>query len=141
MINFFSENNYRLSEAYKYREWLDKVAKTEDFVTGELNYIFCDDSYLLTINKNYLNHDTYTDIISFDYVEGSLINGDIFISTERVEENAQNFGVTFDEELRRVMAHGILHLMGYKDKSAPDKEIMRKKEDEKIKLFHVEQSE
>ncbi len=141
MINFFSENNYRLPEAEKYRNWLDKIAKTEDFVTGELNYIFCDDAYLLTINKNYLNHDTYTDIISFDYVEGSLLNGDIFISTERVEENAQDFGVTFDEELRRVMAHGILHLMGYKDKSAPDKEIMRNKEDEKIKLFHVEQSE
>ncbi|TQD40731.1 rRNA maturation RNase YbeY [Haloflavibacter putidus] len=141
MINFFSENAFRLTHAEKYRNWLEGVAKSEDFVTGELNYIFCDDAYLLTINKNYLNHDTYTDIISFDYVEGSLLNGDIFISTERIKENAQDFGVTFDEELRRVMAHGILHLMGYKDKSAPDKEIMRNKEDEKIKLFHVEQSE
>ncbi|MGB5369835.1 MAG: rRNA maturation RNase YbeY, partial [Flavobacteriaceae bacterium] len=92
----------------------------------------------LELNKKYLSHDTYTDIISFDYSEGRSIAGDIFVSVERVRENAKLFGTTFVEELRRVMAHGLLHLMGYKDKSKKDIEIMRRKEMEKMKLFHVE---
>jgi rRNA maturation RNase YbeY len=93
---------------------------------------------LLELNKKYLNHDTYTDIISFDYTDGRTIAGDIFISVDRLRENAQLFAVTFTEELRRVMAHGILHLMGYKDKSKNEIMTMRDKESEKLRLFHVE---
>ena len=92
---------------------------------GDVNYIFCDDAYLLEINQQYLQHDTYTDIITFDYCEGDVLNGDIFISVERVRENAQQYKVTFQEELVRVMAHGILHLCGYKDKKKAEAEEMR----------------
>ena len=106
---------------------------------GDINYIFCDDEYLLEINQQYLDHDTLTDIISFDYCVGNELHGDIFISVERVRENALDFDVKFEEELLRVMAHGVLHYCGYKDKSEEDEKLMRQKEEEKIKLFHVEQ--
>ncbi|PHK27105.1 rRNA maturation factor, partial [Nostoc linckia z16] len=110
-----------------------------DKTEGEVNYIFCDDEYLLQKNIEFLDHDTLTDIISFDYTMGNLISGDIFISIERVADNAKDFNVPFEEELRRVMAHGILHYCGYKDKSEQDETIMREKEEEKMLLFHVEQ--
>jgi rRNA maturation RNase YbeY len=103
-----------------------------------LDYIFCDDEYLLKINQDYLDHDTYTDIITFPYGDLNVIAGDIFISVERVKENAVNFRVDFELELKRVMAHGVLHLLGYGDKSEEEVLQMRLKEDEKIKLFHVE---
>jgi probable rRNA maturation factor len=119
--------------------WLDKVAQSEGFTLGDLTYIFCNDDYLLELNKTYLKHDTLTDIITFDYVSGTVVSGDIFISVERLLENAEVFNDTFKNERLRVMAHGLLHLMGFNDKSTEDQSIMRKKENEKIKMFHVEQ--
>jgi probable rRNA maturation factor len=104
-----------------------------------LSYIFCNDQYLLDLNQTYLSHDTLTDIITFDYVEGTVVSGDIFISVDRLKENAAIFKVSFEEERLRVMAHGLLHLMGYKDKTTEDQEVMSNKENEKIKMFHVEQ--
>ena len=139
IINFYSENSFSLSEEDHYERWLKEVISSEGKKTGEISYIFCDDDYLLEINQKYLNHDTYTDIISFDNRVGNILNGDIFISTERVKENADNYAVSFEEELRRVMVHGALHFVGYKDKTTEEKKIMRSKEEEKMKMFHVEQ--
>lgn len=111
------------------------MAKQEGFTIGDINYIFCDDEYLLKINLEYLNHDTLTDIITFDYVEKGVLSGDIYISIERVRENSEIFSVPFEQELHRVLAHGVLHLCGYKDKSDEDAAVMRKKEDFAIQLF------
>lgn len=120
-------------------DWLLRVAKSEGYSVSALSYVFCTDDYLLTLNQSYLSHDTFTDIITFDYVEGTMVSGDIFISVDRLEDNATIFKVSFEEERLRVMAHGLLHLMGYKDKTAEDQKVMSKKENEKIKMFHVEQ--
>jgi len=139
MINFFSENNFNLDNEEDYLKWIQEIISSENKKEGEINYIFCDDDYLHEINVKYLNHDDYTDIISFDNAVGDILHGDIFISTERVTENAEKFKVTFLEELKRVLAHGVLHFCGYKDKSPEDAALMRSKEDEKIKMFHVEQ--
>lgn len=139
IINFYSENNFSLSEERQYEEWLKGVIFSEDKKIGEISFIFCDDEYLLKINQKYLDHDTYTDIISFDNSVGNILGGDIFISTERVMENAENFNVSFDEELKRVMVHGVLHFCGYKDETTEEKDMMRSKEEEKMKMFHVEQ--
>ena len=139
MIDFNYENEFTLDNELMYSEWLSKVIESENKNEGEINYIFCDDDYLHNINVEYLNHDTLTDIISFDYSVGNELNGDIFISIERVHDNALDFKVPFTEELKRVMVHGILHYCGYKDKTDKDELVMREKEDEKIKLFHVEQ--
>ena len=137
------EFHYQMVEAIEsealFSLWLDKVAQSEGFTLGDLTYIFCNDDYLLELNKTYLKHDTLTDIITFDYVSGTVVSGDIFISVERLLDNAQAFNETFKNERLRVMAHGLLHLMGFNDKSAEDQVIMRKKENEKIKMFHVEQ--
>ena len=140
IINFYSENDFKLENIDLYKNWLNRVISSEDKRLGEINYIFCDDEYLLDINQRFLDHDTYTDIISFDDSMGNLLNGDIYISTERVEENAAEFNEDFETELKRVIVHGILHYCGYKDKSEEDAALMRRKESEKIKLFHVEQS-
>lgn len=139
MIEFFSESSFALKNQKRYRNWITSVVKSEGKKCGDISYIFCDDAYLNAINKDYLNHEDFTDIISFDYCEGEIISGDIFISTERVKENATKFLVEFDEELRRVLVHGILHYCGYKDKTEEDSKLMRKKEEEKMGLFHVEQ--
>lgn len=139
IINFYSETDFELADAERFEIWLKKIANSEDKKIGEVSFIFCDDEYLLKINQEYLNHDTYTDIISFDDSLGNKLGGDIFISIERVRENAQEFGANFEEELRRVMAHGLLHFCGYKDKSTEDVAVMRQKEEEKMKMFHVEQ--
>lgn len=139
MITFNYETDFQLDNEQKYEDWIAEVIESEGKVEGEINYIFCDDDYLYEINVQYLEHQTLTDIISFDYTIGDLISGDIFISIERVKDNATDFGVSFEEELRRVMAHGVLHYCGYKDKSESDEKLMRSKEDEKIKMFHVEQ--
>lgn len=139
MISFNYETDFQLSDEKRYSDWLSAVIKSEGKTQGDINYIFCDDEYLHGINVQYLNHDDYTDIISFDYSVGNELHGDIFISVERVRENAQEFAVPFDEELNRVMVHGILHYSGYKDKSDVDAQIMRTKEEEKMKMFHVEQ--
>jgi probable rRNA maturation factor len=139
MINFNYESEFTLENEQAFAEWLSSVIVSENKNEGEINYIFCDDEYLHKINVEYLDHDTLTDIISFDYTVGNELNGDIFVSVERVEDNAKDFNVSFEEELKRVLAHGILHYCGYKDKTEQDAEIMRTKEDEKIALFHVEQ--
>jgi probable rRNA maturation factor len=139
MISFNYEIAFELQDEARYEEWLSAVIESEEKTEGEINYIFCDDEYLLKMNVEFLDHDTLTDIISFDYTMGSLISGDIFISVERVRENAQEYGVAFDEELKRVMAHGILHYCGYKDKTEEDSALMRAKEEEKMAMFHVEQ--
>ena len=141
MISFNYETDFELlNEAY-FSKWLSEVILSENKNEGEINYIFCDDDYLLEINQNYLDHDTLTDIISFDYSVGNELNGDIFVSVERVKENASDYNVTFQEEIQRVLVHGILHYCGYKDKSEEDEQLMRSKEDEKIKMFHVEHND
>ncbi|HXA02124.1 MAG TPA: rRNA maturation RNase YbeY, partial [Cytophagaceae bacterium] len=118
------------------RQWLHKVAKKEGYKIDHLNYIFCNDQYLLEINKNYLNHNTLTDIITFGLSDkNKSIEGDIYISIERVSENARIFGQIKSMELKRVMAHGLLHLMGYKDKSKKDVLTMRKEEDTCLNLW------
>jgi rRNA maturation RNase YbeY len=139
MIDFNYETEFTLENESAISNWISNVIKSEGKKEGEINYIFCDDEYLLEINKEHLQHDYYTDIISFDYTVGNEINGDMFISIERVIENAQDFKVTFEEELKRVLVHGVLHYFGYKDKSEEDVLLMRSKEDEKIAMFHVEQ--
>nr|WP_199003244.1 rRNA maturation RNase YbeY [Flavobacterium sp. ASV13] len=139
MINFNYETEFSLDNEQAFADWLSAVIVSENKNEGEINYIFCDDEYLHKINVEYLNHDTLTDIISFDYTVGNELNGDIFVSVERVEDNAKDFNVSFIDELKRVLAHGILHYCGYKDKSDSEAEIMRSKEDEKIAMFHVEQ--
>ncbi len=138
-INFYSENEFQLEHEKSYVSWIERVIESENKKLEEISYIFCDDDYLLDINMKYLDHDTYTDIISFDYSVGNILQGDIYISTERVEENSREFNVSFEEELRRVIIHGVLHLCGYKDKTEEESSMMRLKEEEKLKLFHVEQ--
>ena len=139
MINFNYETDFSLDNEEAFAAWLGNVIISEDKKEGEINYVFCDDEYLHKINVEYLQHDTLTDIISFDYSMGNELNGDIFVSIERVEDNAADFNVSFDEELKRVLVHGILHYCGYKDKGDVEELVMRAKEDEKIALFHVEQ--
>jgi probable rRNA maturation factor len=138
MISFNYEAEFELGNEEAISKWISAIILSENKKEGDINYIFCDDEYLLNLNQQYLNHDTLTDIISFDYCVGNELHGDIFVSIERVRENAVEFGVTFAAELLRVLAHGILHYAGYKDKSDQDEKIMRQKEDEKTAMFHVE---
>ena len=137
-INYSYETDFALSKEEEYSDWIYRVLVSEGFVLEELSYVFCDDNYLLALNQEYLNHDTFTDIITFDYCEGKKVYGDIFISIERVKDNAETHHVGFLDELKRVMVHGLLHLMGYGDKLEEEVLRMRKKEEEKMKLFHVE---
>ena len=139
-INFYSENDFVLEDHRKYEKWIERVIASEGKKLEEISYIFCDDEYLLNLNEEFLKHDTYTDIITFDYSVGKILQGDIYISTERVKENSDEFNVSFEEELRRVIIHGVLHLCGYKDKTKEQSLLMRQKEEEKMELFHVEQS-
>jgi rRNA maturation RNase YbeY len=139
MIDFNYESDFVLENETAIAEWISQVVVSENKTEGDINYIFCDDEYLHQINVEYLDHDTLTDVISFDYSLGNEIHGDIFISVERVQDNAVDYNVPFENELRRVIIHGILHYCGYKDKSEADELLMRKKEDEKLALFHVEQ--
>lgn len=139
MINFNYETDFNLDNEEATAAWLGNVITSENKKEGEINYIFCDDEYLHKINVEYLNHDTLTDIISFDYSMGNELHGDIFVSIERVRDNAADFNVSFEEELKRVLVHGILHYCGYKDKGEAEELLMRFKEDEKIAMFHVEQ--
>ena len=140
MIYFNYENDFVLENEEVISSWLEDVILSEDKKLGEINYIFCDDEYLHKINLEYLSHDTLTDIISFDYSMGNELHGDIFVSIERVTENAVDFKTDFNEELKRVLVHGVLHYCGYKDKSEQEEIIMRSKEDEKIQMFHVKHS-
>ena len=139
IINFYSENDFELQHSSQFETWIKEVIASEGKKAGEISLIFCDDEYLLEINQQYLDHDTYPDIISFDNSVGNILNGDIFISTERVADNASEYGVTFEEEIKRVIIHGVLHFCGYKDKSKEEAQLMRAKEEEKMKMFHVEQ--
>ena len=139
MINFNYEDEFNLDNEEVIANWLSRVILSENKNEGEINYIFCDDDYLHKINVEYLDHDTLTDIISFDYSMGNELHGDIFVSIERVLDNAKDFNVSFEEELKRVLVHGLLHYCGYKDKTEADEALMRSKENDKIALFHVEQ--
>ena len=131
-INFFTEEiKYDLKHKTKIRTWIKNTIEAEGYVLEELNFIFCSDEYLLAINQQYLQHDTYTDVITFDNSEVlKTITGDIFISIERIQENARNYKGKTADELCRVMIHGTLHLLGYKDKGKAAKNLMTQKEDQ-----------
>ncbi|GAB5565122.1 MAG: rRNA maturation RNase YbeY [Winogradskyella sp.] len=129
MINFNYETEFEISKPEIKIKWISEAIKEEKHNLGEINYIFCSDDYLHKINVEFLNHDTLTDIISFDYTVGNEVHGDIYISVDRVKDNASDFNTDFANELARVMIHGILHYCGYKDKTEEDAELMRSKED------------
>ena len=137
LIQFFAEEiDFELANQSQISEWLVNIATTHDAEIETINYIFCSDEYLLSINQQYLDHDYYTDIITFDNsVEGSPILSDIFISIDRVKDNADQQGSSFDNELHRVLAHGLLHLLGFKDKTEDDQILMRQKEDACLSLL------
>ena len=124
MIQYFFENVEEISLPENCSEWVEKLILNEEKKVGNINYIFCDDEYLLKVNQDFLNHDYYTDIITFDYVKGKTISGDIFISLTRISENASTLSSSFEKELLRVLAHGVLHLCGYKDKSDEEEKEM-----------------
>tara|TARA_R110002074_G_scaffold108105_1_gene233465 strand:+ start:3611 stop:4021 length:411 start_codon:yes stop_codon:yes gene_type:complete len=128
MINFNYETEFKLDSEDYISKWITDAIISEKHKLEEINYVFCDDEYLHKLNVEFLKHDTLTDIISFDYSVGKIIQGDIFISVERVVENAKEFKASFDEELQRVIIHGILHYCGYKDKTDDDAKVMREKE-------------
>ena len=128
MIHFFYENTSEIIEE-NIKPWIEKIIITEEKRLGEINYIFCDDEYLLKINQDYLQHDYYTDIITFDQVRGKTISGEIFVSLQRIKDNASLISKNYEEEKKRVIAHGILHLCGYKDKTEEEQRTMRAKED------------
>ncbi len=134
MINIFYKTDFQLDKKENLLHWLAHVIQDLGFQTGEVNYIFTDDEELHRINVEFLHHDTYTDIISFDYTEENIINGDIFISIDRVKENAGLYSNTFEDELHRVMVHGILHYAGLKDKTPAEQKLMRSKEDYYLSL-------
>ncbi len=133
-INYEETDDLELSKS-KIQDWLDLVCRNEGKVLEEVTLIFCSDNYLLEINQQHLNHDFFTDIVTFDYCVDDLISGDLFISVDRVFENSAVYDVSFFTELHRVIVHGVLHLCGYKDKSAEDEVLMRSKEDEALELI------
>lgn len=137
MIHYEYHTDFILPDVDSFSSWIERIINSENKELGEIEYFFVDDEELLSINQKHLRHDTLTDIITFDYVVHNLIQGDIFVSVERIKENAINLKIDFNHELLRVMAHGLLHLCGYKDKTAADSLLMQQKEDEKIRLFHV----
>ena len=135
MIEFFSEEiDFTLHDENQVKSWILDVATNESKEIGDISYVFCSDEYLLKVNQDYLNHDYYTDIITFDYTEDNVISGDIFLSIDRVTENASDLSINFLDELHRVIIHGILHLCGYKDKTEKDAVLMRKMEDNSLNL-------
>ena len=135
MIQFNSETGFTLEKQDTINKWISNVILSESFKEGDFNYVFCDDEYLHKLNMEFLSHDTLTDIISFDYSVGKIIHGDVFISIERVEENAKIFNDRFLNELYRVLVHGVLHYCGYKDKTEADKKTMRSREDFYLSLL------
>ena len=140
MIRFFNEDvDYKLPQKLVVKKWLTAQAKAEGHDVGDLNYIFCSDEYVLQVNREHLNHDYYTDSITFDNREftDDPIEGDIFISVDRVADNSAQLGVSPEQEMRRVLAHGLLHLCGYGDKTEADQAAMRGKEDEWLAVFGV----
>jgi|SRR5690554_80097 len=129
MIEFDSQNDFQLENEHAIKVWIESIIQSEGYRVGEILYVFCDDDYLHNINVKFLNHDTLTDIITFDYNLGKQINSEIYISIPRVLENSQNFNTRFKDELNRVIIHGILHLCGYKDETDSEAKEMRHKED------------
>ena len=139
LISFFSESvEFQLIDKTRYSQWISELIKQQGKNLGEISYIFCSDDYLHKLNLAHLNHDTLTDIITFDYTHAGIISGDLFISVDRVKENAASFQVDFLLEMKRVMAHGVLHLIGFNDKTTAEKKVMRKEEDKAISLFSNE---
>lgn len=139
MIDFHYEVEFSLDREEYYADWLNRVIRSEQVICQQVDFIFCSDPYLLNLNRKYLGHDTYTDILTFDDSSSSGLRGDVFISVERVKENAQAWDTDFMDELRRVMVHGILHMLGYRDISEEERTAMREIEMKKMKMFHVEQ--
>jgi len=137
MVSFFSEDiDFKVVNPIKTKKWIKNASFSEGYEVSQLNYIFCSDEYLLEINKQYLDHDYFTDIITFDNSEEDKeLEGDIYISVDRVRDNAETFHTDFDSEMRRVLIHGLLHLVGYEDSSEALKTAMRAKEDEYLRLF------
>ena len=129
------ECTFQLKDEHNYIDWIKKAVRKEERTIKELNFIFCTDADLHEKNLRFLRHDTFTDIITFDYSEDDTLHGDIFISVDRVKENASTFAVALDQEMKRVMIHGVLHLLGYNDKSSEEKEIMTNKENFYINQF------
>lgn len=137
-IYFHSEDvSFELNQEEKISSWILSIIKNHTKELGDISYIFCSDNYLLKINKKYLNHDYYTDVITFNYCEENTVSGDIFISIDRIKENSENLGENFDQELNRVIAHGVLHLIGFNDKNEAEQKIMRNKEDECLNLLKI----
>lgn len=137
MIEFNYETNFTLKNETKISDWIQDCILKEGFKLGDINYVFCDDEYLHKLNVEFLKHDTLTDIISFDNTMGRLISGDIFISIDRVRENAVTYNVSFEKELHRVVIHGVLHYLGYKDKNEEDQLNMTIKENESLLLLSI----
>lgn len=135
MIQYFFENTDEITIPENTSEWIETIILSEEKKIGEINYIFCDDEYLLKVNQDYLQHDYYTDIITFDYVKGKTIAGDIFVSLQRISDNANIHQKQFENEFLRVIAHGILHLCGYKDKTESEEKLMRSKEDYYLNMY------
>jgi probable rRNA maturation factor len=135
MINYFFENIDPIEISDKISRWLKDLISAENRKLGEITYIFGSDDYILKVNQDYLKHDFYTDVITFDYVKGKIISGDIFVSLPRISDNAKILNKDYEKEFLRVLAHGILHLCGYKDKSEEEISLMREKEDRYINLF------
>lgn len=137
MLKFFPEEiDFKVPQALRTKKWIKDIAQSEGYKIGDLNYIFCSDEYLLEINRQYLEHDYYTDIITFDHSEeGDKLEGDIYVSVDRVRENADSLGLPFEIEIRRVLIHGLLHLIGFEDADDELKKQMRFKEDECLLLY------
>lgn len=139
-ITFYTEDiSFTLPQKRDFRAWIESVVRSNNKEVGEISYIFCSDAYLLDVNKQYLNHDYYTDIITFDYCEGQVVSGDLFISIQRVKEYASENSIDFQNELQRVVIHGVLHLLGHKDKKKEDAANMRKLEENAMKIFPKKQ--
>ncbi len=135
-IHFFlSDVRYNLRQRVELREWITQVVRKEKKEEGKINFIFCSDNYLLQMNRDHLQHDYFTDVITFDYSEGKSINGEIYISVDRVRDNAKTMGIRVQDEMHRVMVHGVLHLLGYKDKTPADVKRMRAKEDACLRML------
>jgi probable rRNA maturation factor len=135
MIDFNSESDFEFEEDAKTANWISSVIALEGYEEGEISFIFCDDAYLLKLNQRFLDHDTLTDILSFDYSVGKEISGEIYISVERVKENAMEYSDSFIDELHRVIIHGILHYCGYQDKEEEDIIKMRQKENDSLRML------
>ena len=139
MIDFVYNTDFRLANNEVFSRWLISVASSEGFLIDTLVFLFVDDAEILQMNNKFLKHDYYTDVITFGDLKDKKISGDIAISIERVLDNSKTYGVEFEDELKRVMVHGLLHIMGYNDKDSNDKSVMSQKEKKAIKMFHVKQ--